>query len=214
MRREYDSLPPVTVGTATAMQHAPGTFGDAYLDQRGHHPRTDAAGQNRLLRAPAGVEPLHWRLLTTHRVDDLTQAWQIVAWYQARWSIEPLFRVARSQGLGLEDSRLETADRLARLAAAAMKAACVDMQLVQERDGVHGLPATTVFSAVQIVTLAALSPTLEGATERQRNHHPPGSLAWAAWAIARLGGWNCYGSPPGPITFHRGMERFNAIHEG
>ena len=48
----------------------------------------------------------------------------------------------------------------------------------------------------------------------QRNHHLPGSLAWIAWVIARLGAWSCYGSPPGPITFHRGMERFNAIHEG
>ncbi len=35
----------------------------------------------------------------------------------------------------------------------------------------------------------------------------------ARWVIARLGGWNCHGHPPGPITFHSGMERFNAIHE-
>jgi hypothetical protein len=29
---------------------------------------------------PAGVEPLHWRLLTTHEVADAVAAWQIVAW--------------------------------------------------------------------------------------------------------------------------------------
>ncbi len=44
--------------------------------------------------------------------------------------------------------------------------------------------------------------------------HPPQSLAWAAWIIARLGGWNCYYKLPGPITFRRGMEQFYAIHRG
>ena len=55
---------------------------------------------------PEGVEPLHWRLLTTHEIADAAAAWQIVAWYQARWTIEQLFRVMKSQGLQLEDSQL------------------------------------------------------------------------------------------------------------
>ena len=74
-----------------------------------------------------------------------------------------------------------------KLAAAATKAACIDMQLVQERDGKHHLPASTVFTAPEIETLEALSPTLEGSTERQKNPHPAASLAWSAWIIARLG---------------------------
>jgi len=168
----------------------------------------------REIRPPKDVEPLHWRLLTTHPVPDVAKAWRVVSWYQGRWPIEQLFRVSKSQGLGLEDSQLHTAERLLKLTAAAMKAACVDMQLVQERDGVHGLPATTVFSKAEIATIETLNPTLEGRTEKQRNPHPDGSLARAGWVIARLGGWNCYGHPPGPITFHRGTERFNAIHLG
>ena len=84
---------------------------------------------------PEGVEPLHWRLVTTHEIADTTKAWQVVAWYQARWIIEQLFRVMKSQGLQLEDSQLATGERLVKLAAAATKAACIDMQLVQERDG-------------------------------------------------------------------------------
>jgi hypothetical protein len=163
---------------------------------------------------PEGVEPLHWRLLTTHDVADAGKAWEIVGWYQARWVIEQLFRVTKSQGLQLEDSQLASADRLVKLTAAAIKAACIDIQLVQERDGKHQLPASTVFAEPEIETLEALIPTLEGETERQQNPHPPRSLARAGWVIARLGGWNCYYKPPGPITFRRGVEQFHAIHRG
>lgn len=164
--------------------------------------------------APAGVEPLHWRLLTTHAIEDADQAWRIVGWYRARWVIEQLFRVMKSQGLQLEDSQLASADRLVKLAAVATKAACIDIQLTQERDGGQALPASVVFSEPEIETIEALTPTLEGTTERQKNRHPRAGLARAAWVIARLGGWNCYYKPPGPITFRRGMEQFQAIHRG
>jgi hypothetical protein len=71
-----------------------------------------------------------------------------------------------------------------------------------------------VFSASKAATLEALNATLQGNTQRQRNPHPKLSLAWAAWVVARLGGWNCYYKPPGPITMRRGMEQFHAIHRG
>ena len=168
----------------------------------------------REIKPPARVEPLHWRLLTTHAIADAPAAWQLVGWYEARWVIEQLFRVMKSQGLQLEDSQVASAERLVKLAAAATKAACIDIQLTQARDGTERMPATNVFTEPEIETVAALSPTLEGKTERQQNPHPPRSLAWAAWCIARLGGWNCYYKPPGPITFRRGMEQFYAIHRG
>jgi hypothetical protein len=163
---------------------------------------------------PADVEPLHWRLMTTHRIDDATAAWEIVGWYQLRWVIEQLFRVMKSQGLQLEDSQIATAERLVKLAAVATKAACIDIQLTQERDGKHQLPALTVFTEPEIDTIEALVPTLEGKTDRQKNPHPSRSLARASWVFARLGGWNCYYKPPGPITMRRGMEQFHAIHRG
>jgi len=92
----------------------------------------------------------------------------------------------------LEDSQIASAERLVKLAAVATKAACIDIQLTQERDGKDQAPASNVFTEAEIDTIAVLNPTLEGNTDRQRNSHPPGSLAWAAWCIARLGGWNCY----------------------
>jgi hypothetical protein len=163
---------------------------------------------------PKDAEPLHWRLLTTHTIADAAGAWEIVGWYRLRWVIEQLFRVMKSQGLQIEDSQVTSADRLVKLTAAATKAACIDIQLTQSRDGTDHIPASHVFSELETGTLAALGPTLEGSTERQQNRHPPLTLAWAAWIIARLGGWNCYYKPPGPITFRRGMEQFYAIHRG
>jgi len=180
---------------------------------------------------PEGAEPVHWRLLTTHRIADAAAAWQAIEWYRLRWAkqpkvprafargmasegIEQLFRVMKTQGLQLENSQMESAERLLKLAATATKAACIDIQLVQERDGRHALPATHLFEAEEQAAIEALLPTLEGGTARQRNPHPVGSLARAAWMIARLGGWNCYYKPPGAITFRRGMEQFNAIHRG
>jgi hypothetical protein len=109
---------------------------------------------------------------------------------------------------------MASADRLEKLTAVAVKAACIDIQLTQERDGTHQLPAATVFTPPEMHTIEALVPTLEGRTMRQKNPHPLQSLARAGWVIARLGGWNCYYKPPGPITFRRGMQQFNAIHRG
>jgi hypothetical protein len=75
---------------------------------------------------PADVDPLHWRLMTTHHIDDAAAAWEIVGRYQLRWIIEQLFRVMKSQGLQLEDSQLALAragpaERLVKLAAVATK---------------------------------------------------------------------------------------------
>jgi len=41
-------------------------------------------------------------------------------------------------------------------------------------------------------------------------------LAWAAWLIARLGGWSGYQSqrPPGIVTFYRGLQTFESIFLG
>ena len=120
----------------------------------------------------------------------------------------------KSQGLDLEESQITDASRLAKLTAVAVKAATIAIQLVQERDGRDGLPATVAFTKPELQTLAALGPTLEGKTPRQQNPHPASSLAWAAWIIARLGAWNCYGKPPGPITMRRGLQQFHAINQG
>lgn len=162
---------------------------------------------------PRGAEPVHWRLLTTHPVANAKAAWQIVDWYKMRWAIEQFWRLLKLQGLQLEDSQLQTAERLIKLTAIAAKAAITTFQLLQARDGRSHEPASLAFADHEIALLDKLNARTEGATALQKNPHPRASLAWAAWIIAKLGGWDGYPSskPPGPITFKHGLERFHTM---
>lgn len=162
---------------------------------------------------PDGVEPVCWHLLTTHAVDSAETAWRIAAMYKQRWVIEQFFRLLKSQGLGLEDSQVESAERLMKLTAIAARAAVVTLQLVQGRDGRAPEPASLVFDAVEIEALEAVAKrSYAPRTKLQTNPHPPQTLAWAAWIIARLGGWDGYPrTKPGPITMANGLKTFQAI---
>jgi hypothetical protein len=164
----------------------------------------------------AGTEPLHWRLLTTHPVMNAEEAWRIVEWYKRRWLIEQFFRVLKTQGFRLEDSQIATADRLLKLVAIAAKAAVITIQLLQARDGRGQQPIHLVFNVNEVAALTALNQDIEAKSKRLKNPHPPDSLAWAAWIIGRLGGWDGYPSsrPPGPITMKHGLEYFHAVAVG
>ena len=161
-------------------------------------------------------EPIHWRLLTTHRLESVEAALQLVDWYCQRWQIEQLFRTLKKQGLNVESSQLEDASQLMKLASLATQAAVRTMQLTMAREGNTEREATDVFDDDETTVLAKLQPQLEGNTAKQKNPHPSGTLAWAGWMIARLGGWKGYASEakPGPITMLRGLERFASIAQG
>lgn len=162
------------------------------------------------------VEPVHWRLLTTHPIADTAAAWQIVDWYKKRWIIEQLFRVLKSQGLRIEDSQLDSAELLVKLIAIAAKAAAITIQLLQARDGTAELPAAATFDCGQIEALDAINNRYQQRAPRQKNPHPKLSMAWASWIVARLGGWDGYPSskPPGPITLKHGLDRLFDISQG
>ena len=166
---------------------------------------------------PSPKDAVVWRLLTTHTVNTLADAIAVVDLYRARWIIEQLFRTLKSQAIDLEESLLADGDALERLAATALIAATRVMQLVHGRGAAgHAVKAARLFGSTEITVLERLIDNLEGKTERQKNPHPSHSLAWAAWCIARLGGWNGYAKerPPGPITFCNGLRRFHAIADG
>jgi len=77
-------------------------------------------------------------------------------------------------------------------------------------------PASRIFDPDQVKVLHALQNKLQGRTEKQRNPYRLESLAWAAWTIARLGGWSGYDSDKstGPITMRDGLQRFSSIVDG
>jgi hypothetical protein len=168
------------------------------------------------LHPPEGAEPVHWLLLTTHDVRSADDAFTIVGWYKMRWLIEQLFRSMKRQGLRVEDSQLQTADRLMKMVAIAAKAAAIVIQLVQARSGGAERPAEFAFSAEEIEALEAVNKSFKGRTALQTNPHAKNTLAWAAWIIAKLGGWSGYAShkPPGPITFHNGLHYFQKLFVG
>jgi hypothetical protein len=167
----------------------------------------------REINPPANEEPLHWRLLTTIEAGDAAAACEIVRLYRLRWRIEELFRALKSDGMRLEETQMHEAGRLFKLAVVGLAAACRTIQLVDARDG-SPRPASDVIDPALLPAAEAIGATLEGKTERQKNRHPLHSLAWLAWIVARLGGWNCYYKPPGPKTMRAGWAQFATMTAG
>jgi hypothetical protein len=98
----------------------------------------------------------------------------------------------------LEEMQMHDVGRLFKPAVIGLAAACRTIQLVDARDR-SPRPAADVIDPALLPAAEAIGATLEGKTERQKNYHPPHSLAWMIWMVARLGGWNCYYKPhPSP----------------
>lgn len=168
--------------------------------------------------APAGAPVLHWRLLTTQPVRNTAEALAVVDLYRRRWMIEQLFRTLKSQGFDIEKLRIGEDEPRCKLVMAALIAAVIVQQLVHAREGRRGpgplRPLTDAFEPDDIPVLKAFCDKLEGKTQRQKNPHPEGSLAYAAWVCARLGGWTGYYGKPGPVVMLRGWLYFQSAKQG
>jgi hypothetical protein len=164
---------------------------------------------------PPGQKPVHWRLMTTHRVVCIEQALKVLEWYCWRWRIEQLFAMLKLAGLDIEATQLESVEAIQRLTILGLSVAARTLQMVEGRDN-PDIPASVAFSAQQQECLTQLAPSLEGRTQKQQNPYPPASLPWATWFIARLGGWSAYRSqrPPGMPTLVHGLRRFESIFIG
>ena len=163
---------------------------------------------------PPGEEPAHWRLLTTHQVNDVADARRIIGFYRLRWTIEQLFRTTKTKGFDMEALRQQEGGPLEKLVVATLVAAVIVMQLVAERDGKLNRPLSDAFDPGDQPVLDRVSQSLEGKTQKQKNPHPKGTLAFAAWVFSRLGGWTGYYGKPGPIVMLRGLTKFHAIKHG
>jgi hypothetical protein len=166
--------------------------------------------------APPGVEPIHWRLLTTLAVDSIQDALGIIDTYRQRWRIEEYFRILKRSGMDLEEARTEGAHALHNLVAMAAVAGVPVMQLVEGRDAGPEVPATQVIGPETLAFAIALCASLQGRTAKQKNPHAEGSLAWLAWIVARLGGHTGYQreGPAGPKTMAIGWTSFITMQRG
>ncbi|MBZ8183206.1 IS4 family transposase, partial [Oscillatoria salina] len=167
------------------------------------------------INPPVGQAPIHWRLLTTHKVFSLEQALKIIEWYRWRWRIEQLFATLKQSGLNVEATQLESITAIERLTILALSVAVRILQLLIGRDS-PALSVDLAFNDEQQQCLEHLAPTLQGYTHKQQNPYKRSSLAWASWLIARLGGWSGYRSqrPPGMPTLIQGLRKFDSLFRG
>jgi hypothetical protein len=161
-----------------------------------------------------GSAPVHWRLLTTYAVATMNDARRVIGFYRIRWIIEEFFRTLKTAGFDIEEADIGDPQAMINFVAAAAVAAVTIKQLVQARDGNTDQLLSDAFDPDDRPILEAVSARLEGKTERQQNPHPKGTLAFAAWVIARLGGWTGYYGKPGPKIMRIGLADFHAIKYG
>jgi hypothetical protein len=165
---------------------------------------------------PRSKTPLHWRILTTHPVETFEDAQAVVELYRKRWQIEQVFRTLKTQGFDIEGIDIADDPARQRLCMAALVAAVSVQQLVHGRDGPAAgrpaRPATDIIDEDDVELVEMLNQTVQGQTQRQKNPHPKGSLAYVAWVCARLGGWTGYYGKPGPKVMLNGfLSLQNAI---
>ncbi len=163
------------------------------------------------------LNPVNWKLLTTHKINSFEEALQIVEWYGARWHVEQLFRILKKQGFGIEETEIESGWAIRKLVLMQMSVVLKILQMniaYSEPEG--GQPIDEVFNHEQIEVLQLINKKMQGKTYKLQNHNNPKKLKWATWVVGRLGGWKGYDSqgPPGVINLKRGLDRFFYIIEG
>ncbi len=165
---------------------------------------------------PDGEQAIEWRLLTSHVVDSVSAAVQCVEWYKCRWYVEELFRVCKSKGFRLESAQLETGAAIKRLTVLTMFAAlrCIALKRAYDEQD-ETVPASTMFNSEQLELLDTEMQMIHWKSPKAldgRNPFVEKSLPWAAWIIARLGGWSGYTSAhgkPGYVTMKIGLDIFH-----
>ncbi len=158
------------------------------------------------LEAPAGVEPLHWMLVTTLEVATFEQATEKLAWYAARWGIEVYHRTLKS-GCKVEERQLGSADRLEACLAIDMVVAWRILHLTKLGRETPAVPCTIFFEDAEWKALS---------TYIHRDPTPPQeppSLRDAIRMVASLGGFLGRKSDgdPGTKSLWLGLQRLDDI---
>jgi hypothetical protein len=160
--------------------------------------------------------PIHWRLLTTKKIEDFTAALLCIEWYTCRWIIEEVFRILKKEGFNIEASELSQGKAIRKLCLMMLET-IIKLFIMQIAYGTEEeTDPGSCFSEQEIECLEIQIKQLEGKTEKLKNPYKSSDLKRYIWVIARLGGWKGYLSErkPGITTFWIGLQKFTAIMQG
>jgi len=153
-----------------------------------------------------GDDPIHWVLLTSWPCTGVPEVLRVVKAYTRRWLIEEYHKALKT-GTGIEDSQLETAQRIEALLAilAVVAVRLLNRKLLATTRPDDPIGADELSSEARQILEAAFGRPPEGWTNRQ-----------ALRGIARLGGFIGRKSDgePGWITIWRGWNRLILMVQG
>jgi hypothetical protein len=156
--------------------------------------------------APAGVEPLHWLLLTSLPCTRWAEVQRIVGRYTARWWVEEYHKALKT-GVGVEDSQLEQGYRIESLLAVL---AVVAVRLLNAKWLARARADEPVDAAVFGPEALAILAVMFGVTPEGWTHRS------VLVAVARLGGFLArrHDGLPGWQTIWRGWQRLMWMCQG
>jgi hypothetical protein len=155
--------------------------------------------------APAGEEPVRWRLVTTEPIDTAEQVEAIVDAYRARWRIEEFFKALKT-GCAFEKRQLESLRTLVNALAMFSVIAWRLLLLRSVAQAAPHCPATSVLTREQVDLLQRIAKMRDPALPQI--HMPRKATANdALLAVARLGGHIENNGPPGWIVLGRGYDK-------
>jgi Transposase DNA-binding/Transposase DDE domain len=155
---------------------------------------------------PNRREKIDWKLITNLPVRSRGEAMEKLEWYSMRWKIETFHKILKS-GCKAEESKLRTAERLARLLAVLCILSWRVFWLTMMNRALPAASPTLAFTALEIHLLDQLVKH-KGTRQLQR-----GSLSTYLTKLARLGGYlaRTGDSPPGNRVIWRGISRLTDI---
>jgi hypothetical protein len=121
---------------------------------------------------PAGVEPIHWVLLTDWKVQSLKTAKRMIQWYSQRWGIECWHQVLKDV-CKVEKRQMKSDDALQRALVLDMIVAWRVQMLVRLGKDQPDLPAALFYAPEELAVLEDYKKNCPGMPEikRLRSHH-------------------------------------------
>jgi hypothetical protein len=163
----------------------------------------------REMSPPRGVEPIRWRLLTTHAIATEVDVLDVVSGYAKRWHIETFHNAWKSGTTNVETSQLRHIDHFRVWATLLATVAARAERLKHRARSEPDVSALEEFSRDEIdaaILLRKPKGVVLGAT--------PTLGEMVRW-VADWGGYTgkSSGGPPGTIVISRGLERIAVAAE-